>query len=116
MIWRNRNADASGDNYPTFHSERTTAKNGSSITQVKNFITSHSQMLLGIFIGLAIVEGAALFYTWRYKAQQSELARYELQDFQTHQFNPLVAKVESQGQLIQAYGIQQTVQEACVRK
>jgi len=70
-------------------------------------------LLLGIALCLVIIESAALFFEWRHRAQQSELQRYELSDFQTTHFNPLAAQVKSDHDLIQAYGLQKLVATTC---
>jgi hypothetical protein len=97
------------------HDHSIRASGGSSISSIKNFISGNKDLLLGLLLGLAIVEGSALFYEWRHKAQQQELKRYELSDFITTHFNPLLAEVQTDHDLIQAYGLSKTVAQTCKR-
>lgn len=80
------------------------------VNSTVSFLKSNKDLLLGLFLGVAVIEGAALFYEWRHLAQQQELKRYELSDFITTHFNPLEAKVSSDHDLIQAYGIAKTIE------
>ncbi len=95
--------------------ESVSADNGSNVSIVKNFVKNNTEFLLGIFIAIAIIEGAFLWTQWHHKEQQSDLAIYELHDFQTTHFNPLAAQVKSDHDLIQAYGLQKTISETCKR-
>lgn len=83
-----------------------------SFSWIKN---ANKDVILGFMLGIALIEGAALFYEWRHKAQQSELEQYKLSDFESTHFNPLAAQVQSDHDLIQAYGLQKLVADTCRR-
>ncbi len=89
--------------------ESVNADNGSNVSVVKNFVKNNTEFLLGLFIAIAIIEGAFLWTEWHHKEQQSDLALYELHDFQSTHFNPLLSQVKSDHDLIQAYGLQNAV-------
>jgi len=85
------------------------ADNGSSVTVIKKFVKEHTDFLLGLFMALAVIEGAALWTQWHHKEQQSDLAMSNLHDFETLTFAPLAAQVKSDHDLIQAYGLQNSL-------
>ncbi len=91
------------------------ADNGSNVTVIKRFVKEHTEFLLGIFMAISLVEGAFLWTEWHHKEQQSDLAIYELHDFQSATFNPLLAQVKSDHDLIQSYGLSKTISETCNR-
>ena len=86
---------------------------GSRVTQ---FISSNKDLLLGLMFGIAIIEGAALFFEWRAKTTAEDLKNYDLTQFQAGDFADLKAKVISDHELIQAYGLQRTVIDNCRSK
>lgn len=87
----------------------------SKVTKVTNWFNSYKEVILGIALGLVLVEGAMLYFEYRHKAQQNELARANFSDWQAFNFNPWVAKVEADHELIQAYGLNKTIAENCKR-
>lgn len=86
------------------------ATNNSSVSFLKKIITgTNKDTLIGLFMALSLIEGAALLWQWHHKEQRSDLAMYELKDFQTTHFNPLVAQVKADHDLIQAYGLRNSL-------
>ena len=85
------------------------ASHGGSVSFVKRVVTENKDFLLGLFMALAMIEGVALWTQWHHKEQQSDLALVELHDFQTLTINPLSAQVKSDHDLIQAYGLQNSL-------
>lgn len=91
------------------------ADNQSTVFKIVNMVRSNTEFFIGLLMALLVIESAALFYDWRYKAQQSELQKQELKDFQTFVFDPIAQQVKSDHDLIQAYGLSKTVADNCKR-
>ncbi len=86
------------------------ADHGSSISFLKKIVTgTNKDVLLGLFMALALIEGAALWMQWHHKEQESDLGMSQLHDFQTLTINPLAAQVKSDHDLIQAYGLRNSL-------
>jgi len=60
-----------------------------------NFFGSKKDLILGVMLGLVLVEGFMLFYEWRHKAQQNELARANFTDWQTFSYNPDITQLKA---------------------
>lgn len=76
--------DFSDDERPAniVHDHSIRATNGSSISSVKNFVKGNKDLLLGLFLGLAMIEGFFLFYAYREKQVSEDLHGFDARQAQ----------------------------------
>lgn len=65
-----------------FHDSSIRASGGSSISSVKQFVKSNRDLFLGIFIGLAMIEGFFLFYAYREMQVSEDLHGFDARQAQ----------------------------------
>lgn len=80
-----------------------TADNGSSVSFFKKIATGLSKdWLLGLFMAISIIEGAALFFEIRHKDVTEDLKRYDFEYFKQNDWVHMQTDVEVTKQLIAA--------------
>lgn len=73
-------------------------------------------VIMAIITGISVVASCMLYEAYRHEEQTEDLKRYDLDFFKQNDWAQLKSQVETQGALIQAYGLQKAVHDAAKEK